>query len=34
MSSFLATLIPALGYFLIGLMIALLIWGRDSHDNV
>lgn len=34
MSSFLATLIPALAFFLIGLMIAWLIWGRDSNENV
>lgn len=34
MSSFLAILIPSLVYFLIGLMIAWLIWGRDSLDNV
>lgn len=34
MSSFLAVLIPSLVYFLIGLMIAGLIWGRNSSDNV
>lgn len=30
---FLNTLIPALIFFAIGLLIAWLIWGRDSSDN-
>ena len=31
--TFLNTLIPALAFYAIGVMIAWLIWGRDSADN-
>lgn len=33
MASFATTLIPAIGFYLLGLLIAWLIWGRDSSDN-
>ncbi len=31
--SFISTLIPALIFYAIGLLIAWLIWGRTSSDN-
>lgn len=34
MASFMTTLLPALGFFSIGLLIAWLIWGRNGTDNV
>jgi hypothetical protein len=33
MSGFLVTLIPALGFFLVGLVIAYLIWGNSDSSN-
>jgi Sec-independent protein secretion pathway component TatC len=33
MSSFLATFIPAIALFALGVFIAWFIWGRDSSDN-
>lgn len=32
MTGFLATLIPALLAFLLGVLIAWLLWGRREHD--
>ncbi len=33
MASFLVTLIPALGFFFLGLFIAYFIWGVDRSDK-
>ena len=33
MASFLVTLVPALVFFLIGLLIAWFLWGNNSSDN-
>jgi hypothetical protein len=33
MASFLVTLVPALAFFLLGLMIAWFIWGGDRSNN-
>jgi hypothetical protein len=33
MASFLVTLVPALVFFLLGLVIAWFIWGSDRSDN-
>ncbi len=33
MTGFLATLIPALAFYAIGLLIAWFIWGQSGSDN-
>jgi hypothetical protein len=33
MASFLVTLVPALAFFLLGLMISWFIWGGDRSNN-
>ena len=32
MSNFIVTLVPALGAFVVGLVIAWVIWGRGTRD--
>jgi hypothetical protein len=33
MASFVTTLVPALGFFAVGVVIAWFIWGRNGSDN-
>jgi len=34
MGSFMTTLLPALGFYAVGLLLAWFIWGRNGSDNV